>query len=137
MTSDEITVVHTFNADISKQGSVEAIPADQARSLIRTGRARVATDADIAAAQQEQDTAERPAEEQPVEQPAAPAEQAQQPVLSSGTDDTTGVPATQPTAEPAEPGDPQPDTTDTASTDTGDSGRTKPRPRRSAAAGDS
>lgn len=41
-------VVHTFNRDIAKQGTVEDIPDDTAKALIRTGRARPATDEEVA-----------------------------------------------------------------------------------------
>lgn len=40
-------VVHTFNADHAKQGTVEELPDKAARVLIRTGRAREATDDEI------------------------------------------------------------------------------------------
>lgn len=40
-------VVHTFNADRSLQGTVEELPDNVARSLIRTGRARIATEEEI------------------------------------------------------------------------------------------
>lgn len=42
-------VVHTFNVDHSKQGTVEDLPDRAARKLISTGRARLATDDEISA----------------------------------------------------------------------------------------
>lgn len=42
-------VVHTFNVDRDVQGTVEDLPEKVARSLIRTGRARAATEDEVAA----------------------------------------------------------------------------------------
>lgn len=41
-------VVHTFNPDISKQGTVEDIADGLAKTLIKTGRVREATEEEIA-----------------------------------------------------------------------------------------
>lgn len=41
-------VVHTFNADRSKEGTVEELPDSLAKTLLNTGRAREASEEEIA-----------------------------------------------------------------------------------------
>lgn len=43
MTVDKVKITHAFHADARKIGTDEEVPVDEAKRLVRTGRARYAT----------------------------------------------------------------------------------------------
>lgn len=101
-------VVHTFNPDISKQGTVEDIDDGLAKTLIKTGRVREATEEEIADGHgAELKPAKVPAETADTlataaEAPAPPAK-AELPAGSGDTDSAPPSSTSTPTPAKAEP----------------------------------
>ncbi len=91
-------VVHTFNRDIAKQNTLEELPDAAAKTLIKTGRARPATEEEIAA--------NRPAEIEPAPDQIITTAA---PTTSPGTVATAADTPTQPAGEvPGTAADPAP-----------------------------
>jgi hypothetical protein len=100
-----VQVVHTFNRDIAKQGTVEDLPDDTAKMLIRTGRARPATEEEISTGADGELASDAPpaAASAPLAAPAGAAPPASKATPPAGLADTEGAQASK--AKPEKPGD--------------------------------
>jgi hypothetical protein len=102
-------VVHTFNTNIDVQGTMEDLPDAYARSLIRTGRARAATEDEISTGQVA--VPELAEDQAPLGQPApaqtgGPADTL--PTDAASVPETPKTDAAPSTAKPAAPKKPAP-----------------------------
>ncbi len=102
-------VVHTFNTDIKKQGTVEDVDDSVAKTLIKTGRARAATDEEISTGHAAELTPAAVTDSTP-DAPATPADATSSPVPAPTTKaeppavaDTNTTPAAAPSTVKAEP----------------------------------